>query len=106
MGDAARQLADGFHLLRLVELRFGGALFGDVPADEEMPSDRLRPRAHPVQDHGPAIPVDKARLEVAHEPAAPRRAHGGASHIEILGMNEFDCATSDHLFRPVAEDRQ
>jgi hypothetical protein len=31
MGDAAGQLPDRFHLLRLEQLLFGGALCGDVP---------------------------------------------------------------------------
>ena len=45
--DAAGQLADGFHLLRLAELGFRGLLLGQVAADEEVPLDRLRPGADP-----------------------------------------------------------
>ena len=35
VGDAAGELADGFHLLRVAELRLELALTGDVAADAE-----------------------------------------------------------------------
>ena len=49
VGDAAGQLADRVHLLRLAELGLGGLLLGEVAADEEMALHRLRPGPHPVQ---------------------------------------------------------
>ena len=49
VGDAAGQLADGIHLLRLPELGLGGLLLGQVAPDEEMAVHRLGPGPHPVQ---------------------------------------------------------
>ena len=104
MRDAAGQLADGFHLLGLPELGFRGALFGEVAADEEMPSHRLRPCSHPGQRHGLAVLVDIAGLEVAHLPPAPRRPHLFTRAVEIVGMDEFDRAVPDHFVGPIAQD--
>ena len=73
--DAAGQLADRVHLLRLPQLGFGGLLFGQVAADEEVAADRLRPRAGPVQRDRVAVLVDIARLETALLLSASRRAH-------------------------------
>ena len=105
MGDAAGQLADRFHLLCLPQLRVCRMLFGHIAADEEMPPDRLRPCPHPGQHHGLSIPVNIAGVEVAHDPAAPRRPHLFAGTVEIVGMDEFDRAVADHLFGPIANDR-
>ena len=66
VGDAAGQLADGLHLLRLAQLGFGGAFFREVAADEEVAPHRLGPRSHPVQHNLAAVLVDVARLEAAH----------------------------------------
>ena len=98
---AAGQLADGFHLLRLAELGFGGLLLGQVAADEEVPPDRLGPGPHPCQHHRVAVLVDIARVEVAHLPAAPRRPHLLAGAVEIVRMDELDRAMPDHLFGPM-----
>ena len=45
MGDAAGQLADGFHLLGLPDLGFRGDLLGQVAdeAVEDVPAAALRP---------------------------------------------------------------
>ncbi len=85
VGDAAGQLADRVHFLRLPELGLGGLLLGQVAADEEMPPHRLRPRSHPVQDHRVAVLVAVARLEIAHLLAATRRAHLVPGVVEIVG---------------------
>ena len=77
--DAARQLADRVHLLRMAQLGFRGLLFGQVAADEEVAADRLRPRPGPVQRDGLAVLVDIARLEIALAAAraAPPASRGG-----------------------------
>jgi hypothetical protein len=105
VGDAAGQLPDGLHLLRLPGPSFRGLFLGEVAADEEMPLDRLRPCPHPVQHYWVAILVQVAHLEAAHLAAAPGRAHLLTSGFQILGMNEVDRAVSDHLVRPDAENR-
>ena len=88
--DAAGELADRLHLLRLAELGFGGLLLGHVAADEVISPRRLRPCAGPVQRHRAAVLVDIACLEVALLPAAPRRAHLVAGVLEIVGVDELD----------------
>ncbi len=65
VGYAARELADRIHLLRMPQLSFRGLLFRQVPADEEVAPDRLRPVPGPVQRDGLALLVDIARLEIA-----------------------------------------
>ena len=105
VGDAAGELADRVHLLGLPELGFGGALLGDIAADEEMPPHRLGPAPHPVQRHDVlSIPVRIPRLETAHLQPAPRRAHFLPRALEIVGMDEVDRAAPDHLFGPVTQD--
>ena len=96
VGDAAGQLADGVHFLGLPDLGLRGLLLREIAADEEMAPHRLRPRPHPVQRHRVTVPVEVARLEVAHLPAAPRRAHLVAGVVEVVGVNELDrrCARS------------
>ncbi len=102
--DAAGQLSDRFHLLRLPDPRFGRLLLGEVATDEEMPLGRLRPCPRPVQHDGVAVPVHVAYLEAALLPAAPGRAHLLPRGLEILGMDEVDGAVSDHLVGPDAEN--
>ena len=97
--DAARQLADRIHLLRMAQLGFRGLLFGQVAADEEVAVDRLGPRSGPVQRNGLAVLVDIARLEIAHALSAARRPHLLAGVFEIVGMDELDRAVSDHIGR-------
>ena len=102
--DAAGQLADRVHLLRLPQLGFRGLLFGQVAADEEMAADRLRPRPGPVQRDGLAVLVDIARLEIALALSPSRRPHLVAGVFEIVGVDELDRAVPDHVRRLIAED--
>ena len=104
MGDAAGELADRIHLLRLPHLGLGGVLLGEIAADEEMPPHRLGPASHPVQHHDMAVLVRIARLEIAHLQAAPGRAHFLPGALEIVGVDEIDRAVADHLFGPVTQD--
>ncbi len=73
MRDAAGQLADRVHLLDLADLGVRGLLLGQIAADEEMTSDRLRPCSGPVQRHRPCRPC---RCSVSRSCACsgPRRA--------------------------------
>src|SRR3954451_23408487 len=61
VGDAAGELTDRLHLLRLAELRLGGALLGEITANEEMTLHRFRPARHPVQDDVAAFLVQQFR---------------------------------------------
>ena len=56
MRDAARELADRIHLLRMPQLGFRGLLFGQVPADEEVAADRLRPSSRSSSARPPCPP--------------------------------------------------
>ena len=104
--DAAGELADRVHLLRMPQLGFRGLLLGQVAADEEMPADRLRPGAGPVQRDGLAVLVDIARLEIAL--LCPRRAARISLRVlfEIVGVDEFHRAVPDHVGGLIAEDRR
>ena len=103
--DAARELADRIHLLRMPQLGFRGLLFGQVAADEEVAADRLRPRPGPVQRDRLALLVDIARLEIALALSPSRRPHLLAGVFEIVGVDEFHRAVSDHVGGLIAEDR-
>ena len=105
MRDATRELADRVHLLRMPQLGFRGLLFGQIPADEEMASNRLRPRSGPVQCDRLALLVDIARLEIALALSPSRRPHLPAGMLEIVGVDEFHCGMSDHVGGLIAEDR-
>ena len=102
--DATGELADRIHLLRMPQLGFRSLLFGQVPADEEVAADRLRPRPGPVQRDRLALLVDIARLEIALALSASRRPHLPAGVFEIVGVDEFHRAVSDHVGGLIAED--
>ena len=103
--DAARELADRIHLLRMPHLGFRSLLFGQVPADEEVAADRLRPRPGPVQRDGLAFLVDIARLEIALALSPSRRPHLLSGVLEVVRVDEFHRAMSDHVGGLIAEDR-
>src|SRR5438874_11472261 len=83
---------------------FRRLLLGQIAADEEVTPHRLRPCSHPVQRYGLSVLVDVTRLEAAHLSPAARRAHLAARAVEIVGMDEFDRAVSDHFRGLVTED--
>src|SRR5579863_6873462 len=105
MGDAAGQLTNGVHLLRLTELRLGGLLFRKVAADKEMAPHGFRPGTHPAQIHHMAVLVDVAGLKVAHVTPAPGSAHLLPRAFEVFRIDEFDGAMADHFLRFVSQNR-
>ena len=75
MRDAASELTDGLHLLRLAKLAFEQDPLAHVAADEEILVIGLRPDAGPGQRHRVAVLVHIAAFEVARVPAAPGVPH-------------------------------
>ena len=92
VGDAAGQLADRLHLLRLAELRLRGAASRSGRGRRRNAAAPAPTMFPPGQRHRLAVLVEVARLEVAHLPAATRRAHLVARAVEIVGMDELDRA--------------
>lgn len=84
VSDAAGQLGDGAHLLRLPQLGFEVALFGDVPKNAENALDGAVAAAHRRLDdaHGPQL----AALQVLFLDFA---RHAVAQDVQVVGAVLF-----------------
>ena len=100
MRDAARELADGLHLLRLAQLLLEHAPLGDVAQDEQVPvGHELRRR--PDLEHEPApvlLSVPDVLLHALGDPS------GLQEHVPIglraLGADEIVQSAAEQLVAP------
>ena len=108
MRDAARELADRLHLLRLAQLLLERVALGDVARDQRHAGGRARGVGH--HGHGRldrelrAVPAHMDDLE-AERPGAPEvLERSGQLPASIGREDQLAHVTADRLFAPIAVD--